>query len=95
MEIIEWKHLREGKGHNIQAYTKEFKKKELSLGIPLYTHETLLNHIGDMHSYMCYTILMFNPTKIDRVSVKDTHLEASKGKHEIEDKNPYKFKEDS
>jgi hypothetical protein len=34
---------------------------------------------------------MFNPTNIDKVSVQATHLEASKGKHVIEDKNPYKF----
>jgi hypothetical protein len=34
---------------------------------------------------------MFNPTNIDKVSVQATHLEASKGKHVIEDKKPYKF----
>jgi hypothetical protein len=41
--IIDWKHLRQGKGENVQVYTHEFKKKALSLGIPLYTRETLLN----------------------------------------------------
>jgi hypothetical protein len=44
-----------------------------------------------MHSYLRHTILMFKPTNIDEVSVQDTHLEASKGKHVIEDKNPHKF----
>jgi hypothetical protein len=95
MTMIEWQHLRQGKGQNIQAYTQEFKKKALSLGIPLYTHETLLKYIGGMHSYLRHTILMFNPTNIDKVSVQATHLEASKGKHVIEDKKPYKFEEET
>jgi hypothetical protein len=34
---------------------------------------------------------MFKPTNIDKLSVQATHLEASKGKHVIKDKNPYKF----
>jgi hypothetical protein len=48
-----------------------------------------------MHSYLHHTILMFNPTNIDKVSVQATHLEASKGKHAIKDKNPYKFEKKS
>ena len=44
-----------------------------------------------MHSYLCHTILMFNPTNIDKVLVQSTHLEASKGKYVIEDTEPYKF----
>ena len=78
--IIEWKHLRQGEGQNIQAYTQEFKIKALSLGISLYTQEALQNFIGGMHSYLCHIILMFNPTNIDKVSIQATHLEASKGK---------------
>ena len=38
----------------------------LSLGIPLYTHETLLKYIGGFHSYLQHAILIFNPTKIDK-----------------------------
>ena len=34
---------------------------------------------------------MFNPTNIDEVSIQATQLEASKGKHVIEDKKPHKF----
>jgi hypothetical protein len=30
--IMRWKHLRQGKGKNIQVYMQEFKKKVLSLG---------------------------------------------------------------
>jgi hypothetical protein len=93
--IMEWKHLRQGKGKNVQVYTHEFKKKALSLGISLYTRETLLKYIGGMHSYLRHTILMFNPTNIDEVSVQATHLEASKGKHVIEDKKPHKFEKKS
>jgi len=44
-----------------------------------------------MHSYLQHTILMFNPTNIDEVSVQNTHFEASKGKHVFEDKKPHKF----
>jgi hypothetical protein len=34
---------------------------------------------------------MFNPTKVDEVSAQATHMEASKGNHVIEDKNPHNF----
>jgi hypothetical protein len=43
-----------------------------------------------MHSFIHHTILMFSPTNIDKVSIQDTHLEASKGKHASEDKNTFK-----
>jgi hypothetical protein len=55
------------------------------LGIPLHTLETFLKYIGDMHSYLRHTILMFNPNNIDKVSIQATHLETSKGKHVVED----------
>jgi hypothetical protein len=45
-----------------------------------------------MHSYIHHTIIMFNPTNIDKVYMQATHMEASKGKNVIEDKNPYNFK---
>jgi hypothetical protein len=65
----------------------------LSLGIPLHTPETLLKYIGGMHSYLRHTILMFNPTNIDEVSVQATHLEANKGKYVVEDESgePHEF----
>jgi hypothetical protein len=50
------------------------------LGIDLYSQETLLKYIGGLHSYLRYTILMFNPTNIDEVCVHATHLE-EKGKN--------------
>jgi hypothetical protein len=90
--IIEWQQLMRGKGQNIQAYTHELKKNALSLGIILYTRETLLKYIGGMHSHLWHIVLMFNLTSIDQVLVQATHLESSKGKHVIEDKKPYKFK---
>jgi len=46
------------------------------LGISLDSPETLLKYIGGLHSYMRHTILMFNPTSIDEVSIQATHLEA-------------------
>jgi hypothetical protein len=63
------------KGKNIQVYTREFKRKALSLGIPIYARENILKYIGGMHSYLQHTIMMFNPTNIDEVSIQDTHLE--------------------
>ncbi len=39
------------------------------LGISLDSPETLLKCIGGLHSYMRHTILMFNPTSIEEVSV--------------------------
>jgi hypothetical protein len=91
MTMIKWQHLRQGKGHNSQEYTQEFKNKALSLGILLYTHETLLKYIGVMHSYLCHTIMMFSPTNIEKVPIQATHLEASKGKHASEDKKSFKL----
>ena len=38
-----------------------------------------LNFIGGFHSYLRHTILMFNPTNLDEVSVQFTHIK-SKGK---------------
>ena len=55
---------------------KSLEKRALMLGISLDSLETLLKYIGGLHSYMRHTILTFNPTSIDEVSVQDTHLEA-------------------
>ena len=48
-----------------------------------------------MHSYLRHTILMFKPTNIDEFFVQATHVEASKGKHVIQDKKPQKFENKS
>ena len=82
--MIEWSHLRQLKGQNVQAYTQEFKKKSLALEIPLHARVTLLKYIGGLHSYLKHTILMFNPSNIDEVLVQATHLEASKAKPYVE-----------
>jgi hypothetical protein len=44
--IMDWHNLRKNRGHNVQDYTQEFRKMELTLGIPLYMEETLLKYIG-------------------------------------------------
>jgi hypothetical protein len=48
--------------------------------------------IGALHSYVRPTLLLFNPTILDKVCVQDTHLE-KRGKHVQEDptKKPSKF----
>lgn len=57
----------------------------MSLGIPLYTCDTLIKYIGGLHSYLQHTILIFSPANIDKVLVQATHLESSKGKHGLRD----------
>jgi hypothetical protein len=52
-----------------------FRKKILSLGIPLYTQETLLKYIGGLHVYLMHSILMFNPSNFDEVCVQETNIE--------------------
>ena len=69
--------LRQLKGQSVQSYTQEFRKRALTLGISLDSPETLLKYIGGLHGYLKHTILMFNPTSLDDVSVQATHLEAT------------------
>jgi len=78
--MMSWQTLHQLKGKSVQSYNQEFRKRSLILGISLDSPETLLNYIGGLHSYMRYTILMFNPTSIDEISLQTTHLEA-KGKN--------------
>ena len=64
------------------------------MGIPLYTHETLLKYIGGLCTYLRRTILTFNPTNIEKVVVQAIHLDTNRGKHGFEDvyKDPHNFK---
>ena len=52
-----------------------FRKKALSLGIPLYTQETLLKYIGGLHVHLRHSILMFNPCNFDEAYVQPTHIQ--------------------
>ena len=72
--------MRQGKGQSVQEYTQEFRKRDLVLGIPLYTQETLLKYKGGLHSYLHHMRLRFNPINLDEVCVQATHME-SKGKN--------------
>ena len=74
--MMSWKNIRQLKGKSVQGYTQEFRKRALILGISLDSPETLLKYIGGLHNYLKHTILMFNPTSIDEVSIQATHLEA-------------------
>ena len=73
---MNWKNFRQLKGHNVQVYTQEFRRRDLLLGVDLQSQDTLLKYIGGLHSYLRHTILMFNPTSLDEVCVQATHLEA-------------------
>ena len=66
---MSWKTIHQLKGQIVQSYTQEFRKKDLTLGISLDSPEPLLKYIGGLHSYLKHTILMFNPTSLDDVSV--------------------------
>ena len=72
---MNWKNFRQFKGQNVQYYTQEFRKRSLMLGVDLKSHDTLLKHIGGLHSYLRHTILIFNPNNLVDVCVQDTHLE--------------------
>eukprot|EP00253_Pinus_taeda_P023022 PITA_23022 len=74
--MMSWQTLRQLKRKTVQSYTQEFRKRALILGISLDLPETLLKYIGGLHNYLRHTILMFNPTSIDEVSIQATHLEA-------------------
>jgi hypothetical protein len=82
--MMEWKTLRQSKGQIVQSFTKEFRKKALTLNIPLDYYETLMKYIGALHSYIRHTLLLFNPTSLDEVCVQTTHLE-KRGKNVQED----------
>jgi hypothetical protein len=83
--MIEWQNLRQSKGHIVQSFTEEFRKKALALNITLDSYETLMK-------YICHTLLLFNPTILDEDCVQSTHLE-NRGKHVQEDpmKKPSNF----
>jgi hypothetical protein len=43
-----------------------------------------MKYIGALHSYIRHTLLLFNPTSLDKVCVQATHLE-NRGKNVQED----------
>jgi hypothetical protein len=78
--------------NTVQGFTKEFRKKDLALNIPLDSYETLMKYFGTLHSYICHTLIMFYPNSIENICVQATHLENT-GKHVQEDptKKPSNF----
>ena len=73
---MSWQIFHQLKGQSVQSYTQEFRKRALTLNISLDSPEALLKYIGGLHSYLRHTILMFNTTSLDDVSVQATHVEA-------------------
>jgi hypothetical protein len=67
--IMDWKNFIQAKGESVQSYTQKFRIRDLILGIDLSSQETLLKHIGGLHSYLRHKILMFNNTSLDEVCV--------------------------
>jgi hypothetical protein len=82
--MMEWKTLRKSKGRIVKSFTEEFRKKGRALNIPLDSYENLMKCISTLHSYICHTLLLFNPTILDKVCVQATQLE-NRGKHVQED----------
>jgi hypothetical protein len=87
---MDWQNFRQAKGHNVQSFTQEFRRRALVLGVDLSSQETLLKYIGALHSYLRHTILMFNPSNLDEVCVQATHLEA-RGRNETHEGNKKPF----
>lgn len=61
------------------------------LGVDLSSQDTLLKYIGGLHVYLRHTSIMFNPTSLDDVCVKETHLEA-RGENSPQKGNKKPFK---
>lgn len=72
------------KYQNVQSFTEEFRKQELTLNIPLDSLETLMKYIGTSHNYLHHSLLLFDPTNLYEASVKAIHLE-NRGKHQQDD----------
>jgi hypothetical protein len=64
--MMEWKTLRQSKGHTVQIFPKEFRKKALALNTPLDSYETLMKYIGALHSYIHHPLILFNPSSIEQ-----------------------------
>jgi hypothetical protein len=62
-KIMDWKNLRQNRGQNVQYYTQGFRKRALTLGIPLYTQETLLKYIGRWSNYMLIFVTFYHQSK--------------------------------
>lgn len=76
----------------MQSFIEEFHKQAFKLGISLDSPETVIKHVGALHSYIKHSLLLFGPTTIDAANVKAIHLE-SRGKNDREDqakKTPFK-----
>jgi len=79
MEIFETR-----KGQNVKIFTEDFRKQDLKLGISLDSPKVVTKYVGALHSYIKHSLLLFEPSTIDSVSVKVIHLE-SKGMNDKED----------
>ena len=67
----------------MKSLTKEFRKKDLILGIPLDSPYIMMEYIFLLNSYMMQYLLYFEPTTIYMASVKAIHLQ-SRGTHDKE-----------
>jgi len=74
--LIDWKHLRQGKGQSVEVFTEKLRKNALALDVLVNTRETLLKYIGSLHSYLQHILLMLNPTEFDVVCVKVIHIKS-------------------
>ena len=86
--MMDWHNLILNKGHNVQIFIEEFRKKALELNVPLYSSKTLIKYVGALHNYIQCTLLLLNPTNLDEASVQAINIE-SMGKH-AQDEEPSK-----
>ena len=62
--LMEWQHLRQSRGQNVQDFTEEFRKQALNLGIPLDSPKVVTKYIGSLHNYIRHSLLLFEPPTI-------------------------------
>lgn len=62
----------------MHKFTKDFRKKELALNIPLNTQQTLLKYIGSLQGYIYNTIFLLMPSILDEVCIHATYIEVGK-----------------
>ena len=76
--------MKQSKGQTVQNFIEEFRKQALALDVLLDTSEMLMKYMGSLHSYLCHSLLLFEPKSLDEASVKVVHLER-RGEHEQDD----------
>jgi hypothetical protein len=55
-------------------YTNKFRKMNIILGISPKNLDVLLKYLGDLKSYLCNKVILFNPKRVDEASVQEQYM---------------------